>query len=164
MDDMQDDAAEQPVSFRYNFDTLDDYIATSEKIGQDGRLEEAVDVMREAARRFPESARAQHGLGLALLLALKADLSVRELWEYLADEEELAEEAHSAFQGAIERDPGYFDAYASLGTLLALRGRPAKAAEVWEKSLSLNPDQPDVKASLEELRSGQVGDEGAAQA
>lgn len=159
MDEQQDDAAELPVSFRYNFDTLDDYIATSEKIGQDGRLEEAVDVMREGARRFPESARAHQALGLALLLALKADIAVKELWEFMADEEELAEEAHEAFQAAIGRDPELWDAYANLGTLLVMRGRTAKAVEVWEKSLELNPDQPDVKGDLEMVR-GRITEEG----
>jgi tetratricopeptide (TPR) repeat protein len=161
MADEEKDTREQPVPLRYNFDTLDEYIATSEQIGADGRSEEAVAVMREATARFPDSARAHYSLGFALVLALKIDLAEKLLWEPLADEEELAEECQDAFQGAIERDPGMWEAYSALGTLLAVRGRARKAVEVWEKSLALNPDQPDVRVDLETCR-GTLSAEGGA--
>lgn len=137
------------TSYRYNFDSLDDYIVTTEKAAGDGRLDEAVEVMREGVRRYPESPTGRYNLGVALFLLLKKDREHQELWENLADDEQLAEEAIMALEGAVTSDPSFVQAYNNLGTLYALRGRKEHALASWKKSLELNPDQPDVRADMD---------------
>jgi len=134
---------------RYNLDSLDDYISVSENVAREGRLDEAVDVLREANRRYPESPTGRYNLGVALFLRVKQDREHLELWENLADDEQYAEEAIVALEGAIEADPGFIQAYNNLARLYALRGRKAEALRTWRKSLELKPDQPDVRADLE---------------
>ena len=113
------------------------------------RVAEGIDVMREAAARHPDAARAYYGLGVALMMALKADLARQEIWEPLSDEEAMAEEAQDALQKCLSHDPEMWQALTSLGTLLAVRGRMDKALEVWGRSLELNPDQPGVRTDME---------------
>lgn len=152
---MADEQQQEPeiVPTRYNFDNIEDYLATAERIAKEERLDEAIDVLREATARYPDSAAAQYDLGVAIFMKLREDLSHLELWENLTDEEELAEECHYAFQSAIERDRSMVAAYTNMGKLLALRGRYRKAVEAFEMSLALNPNQPGVAADLEYVRS-----------
>jgi len=140
--------ASQPPGYRYNFDSLDEYLETGEKLGQEGRLAEGADVLREATNRYPESATAFYDLGVALFLELREEHAHLELWEDLAENENVAEECVYALESAIERDPKLTEAFTNLGTILALRGRRDEAIAAWERSLALNPNQPDV---LEEL-------------
>lgn len=133
---------------RYNLDDLDDYISVSEKVAGEGRLDEAVDVMREANRRFPESPTGRYNLGVALFLRVKQDREHLELWENLADDDQLAEEAINALEGAIEADPNFVQAYNNLARLYALRGRKHDAVAMWEKSLGFQPDQPEIISDM----------------
>lgn len=135
-------------NLRYNLENLDDYISVSEKVAGEGRMDEAVDVMREANRRYPESPTGRYNLGVALFLRVKQDREHLELWENLADDDQLAEEAINALEGAIEADPNFVQAYNNLARLYALRGRKHQAVETWEKSLQFNPDQPQVAADM----------------
>ena len=141
-----------PTTLRYNLDTLDDYITTSEQVAREGRFDEAVDVMREANLRYPESPTGRYNLGVALFLRVKQDNEHLELWENLADDDQLAEEAISALEGAIEVDPDFVQAYNNLARLYALRGRKQEAIETWEKSLKYNPDQPEIRSDMEMYR------------
>jgi len=140
------------MTMRYNFDNLDEYLTTAEKVGSAGRLAEAIDILREAGERYPDSAIAQFNLGTALLLAVKEDKAHNELWESLSDEEDLLQQAIVAFQNAIDRDPHLLPAYNNLARALALHGRTDDALLVWERSLQLNPDQPDARSDYEMLR------------
>lgn len=133
---------------RFNLDNLDDYISVSEKVAGEGRYDEAVDVMREANRRYPESPTGRYNLGVALFLRVKQDREHLELWENLADDDQLAEEAINALEGAIEADPEFIQAYNNLARLYALRGRKRQAVATWRKSLQLNPDQPQVESDM----------------
>lgn len=142
----------QPL--RYNLDSLDDYISTSEQVAKEGRFDEAIDVMREANHRYPESPTGRYNLGVALFLRVKQDREHLELWENLADDEQLAEEAIDALERAIEADPNFVQAYNNLARLYALRGRKVEAVQTWEKSLKFNPDQPDIRADMEMYRDG----------
>lgn len=142
------EAAEEPQR-RYNFDSLDEYLAAAEKVGDEGRLDDAIDVLREATEAHPDSAMAHYDLGVAIFLKLKEELAHMVMWEALADEEELAEECLVAFQTAIEKDSEMAPAYANLGAILALRGRYREAVTALEKSLFLDPNQPEVKEELE---------------
>lgn len=148
-----DETLGNPTSLRYNLDSLDEYLATGEKVAREGRLAEAVDLMREATNRFPDSATGKYNLGVALFLRLREDKAHLELWEDLADDENLAEEAIVALQGAIETDPTFIAAHNNLARLYALRNRPEDAIATWTKSLELDPDQPTVRAEMELYRS-----------
>ena len=148
MADEQNEQQNPPTEPKYNYATLDEYIALSEKSASEGRNAEAIVVMREGATRFPDQAKGQYALAMALMSGLKADLAHDELWESLSDEENLAERAQDALQSAISLDRDMWQAYRSLGTLLAVRGRIPKALEVWRESLELNPDQPDLEQDI----------------
>lgn len=137
------------TSLRYNLDSLDDYIGTTEQIAREGRLDEAVEIMREGVSRYPESATGRYNLGVALFLRVKKDRDHLLLWENLADDDQLAEEAIGALEGAIDADPSFVQAYNNLGTLYALRGRKDEAMSAWNKSLELNADQPEVRSDIE---------------
>jgi tetratricopeptide (TPR) repeat protein len=142
----------ESTSKRYNLDSLEDYLSVSERVAHEGRLDEAVDMLREANKRYPDSPTGRYNLGVALFLRVKQDREHLELWENLADDEQYAEEAIVALEGAIEADPGYIPAYNNLGRLYALRGRKPDAIAVWQKSLQLKPDQPEVVADMEMYR------------
>lgn len=141
-----------PVSYRYNLDSLDEYMALTEKMANDGRLEESVELMREATLRYPESPTGKYNLGVALYLQLREDKSRNELWESLVDDELLAEEAVNSLEAALVQDPGFISAYNNLGALYAMQGRTNDALDCYEKSLSIMPDQPDVRADFERLK------------
>ena len=152
-EEQQDEQQEGLAASRYNFDTIEEYISTAERLAEEGRVDEAVDILREATDKYPQNAHAYYDLGVTIFMKLREDLAHLELWENLADDEELAEECHFAFQSAIQRDPTMVAAYTNLGTLLALRGRVRKAIESWEKSLELNPNQPELAADVAMYRS-----------
>jgi len=139
-------------SLRYNLDSLDEYLATGEKVAREGRLAEAVDLMREATNRFPESATGKYNLGVALFLRLREDKAHLELWEDLADDEQLADEAIVALEGAIDSDPSFVAAYNNLARLYALRNRSEEALAMWGRSLELDPNQETVRAEMELYR------------
>jgi tetratricopeptide (TPR) repeat protein len=147
----QDQLADSP-DLRYNLDSLDDYISVSETVAREGRYDEAVDVLREANRRYPESPTGRYNLGVALFLRVKQDREHLELWENLADDEQYAEEAMAALEGAVDADPQFYQAYNNLGRLYALRGRKNDAITAWEKSLAIKPDQADVEADMRMYR------------
>ena len=143
---------DQPASLRYNLDSLDDYLSVGQEVAREGRLDEAIDVMREANSRFPESATGSYNLGVALFLRLKQDKDRLELWENLADDENLVSEAITALEGAVAADPKFVAAYNNLGKLYALRGRSEEAFRAWEKSLEIDENQPEVKADMDLYR------------
>ncbi|MGI8905540.1 MAG: tetratricopeptide repeat protein [Candidatus Sumerlaeaceae bacterium] len=138
-----------PQGYRYNLDSLEEYLATGERIANEGRLDEAVDLMREATQRYPDSPTGRYNLGVALFLRLREDKQHLDLWEDLADDEQLADEAMVSLEAAIERDGGFIQAYNNLARIYALRGRSDDAIRTWERSLSIQPDQPTVQAEME---------------
>ena len=135
-------------SLRYNLDSLDDYIAVSETVAGEGRLDEAVDLLREATARYPESPTGRYNLGVALFLRVRKDREHLELWENLADDEQYAEEAIVALEDAIAADPKFTQAYNNLARLYALRGRKEDAMKAWTTSLELDPEQTEVRSEM----------------
>lgn len=142
-----DVSAEKPL--RYGFATLEEYLQAAESAADQQQLAQAIDILREAVRRFPESGEAYYDLGVALFMLLETRLAHLDLWQNLAEDEELAEEAVAAFEAAIERKPDFAPAYTNLGNMLALRGNVKKAVKLWRRSLELDPNQPEVAENLE---------------
>ncbi len=140
------------TTFRFPYSTVNEYLEAAETAADASQLEHAIEILREAVARFPDSAEAHYDLGVALFMLLEARLSHLEIWENLADEEELAEECVAAFEAAIERKPDFAPAYTNLANLLALRGMPQRAVELWQRSLELDPNQPEVVENLARYR------------
>lgn len=151
--DAEPEVDDTAKTYRYNLDSLEEYLATSEKVAKDGRLDEAVELMREATDRYPESPTGRYNLGVALFLRVREDKAHLELWEDLAGDEQMADEAIVALQGAIERDPAFTQAYNNLARLYALRGRSQDAVQCWEQSLAVDGTQDDVCTEMALYRS-----------
>ncbi len=142
-----------PQGYRFNFDSLEEYLATGEKIANEGRLDEAVQIMREATQRYPESPTGRYNLGVALFLRVREDKEHLDIWEDLAGDEQLADEAMTNLEAAIERDPGFVQAYNNLARIYALRGRSEDAVRTWERSLAIQPVQDTIQAEMELYKS-----------
>jgi len=135
------------------FRTLDEQIAAAEAAGKEGDFPKAMAILRGAVERHPDDARARYALGLAIFLSFKADITYQEIWEPLADDEDLAEEAETELEHAIELNPKMAEAYATLGILKALRGENKAAVEILEKALALEPGIFSVRENLEIIKS-----------
>lgn len=137
-------------------------IMSDEKVGElldqatalveEGKFSEAEELLKQLEDSAPDNALVQYNLSVIYLIRLKKDLENYRMWEDYSDEEGLFEEAIAHCQTAIELDPNLVPAHNNLGTLYAIRGWNDKAIEQWEESLSLHPDQPDVREDLTALR------------
>ncbi|AXA35442.1 MAG: tetratricopeptide repeat protein [Candidatus Hydrogenedentota bacterium] len=145
---MPDGANGKEEQAQWKFATVEEYLEAGEARATAEELEQAVEILREAANRWPDNPQVHYELGVCIFMLLESRLAHLDLWENLAEDEALAEEAVSAFETAIALDPQMAEAYTNLGNLLALRGRVRKAIQLWEKSLELNPDQPAVRDNL----------------
>lgn len=105
-----------------------------------------------AAELAPDRAEIFYNLGVTYSMVMTEDLAVEELWESYADEEELYHLAEQHFLRALELDPELIQAYNNLGTLYSLWGRAEDAVDYWQKSLELEPDQPDIREAISEVR------------
>jgi Flp pilus assembly protein TadD len=115
---------------------------------EEGDLDAAIKTLRSAAEQFADQAMAHYYLSVACLMKLKGDLDHIEWWENLADDEGLLEVALFECETAVDLAPELVPALNNLGILYALRGRFTTACEQWERSLSLEPDQPRVRQDL----------------
>jgi Flp pilus assembly protein TadD len=61
--------------------------------------------------------------------------------------------ARVRFQRALDLDPQNWRAMAELGQLFERLGRGDRAIVLYQRSLAVNPDQPELRKSLETLRS-----------
>lgn len=143
-----------------SFSTLEDYLEQAEHAADRAELERAIEILRRATRLYPDSAEAAFDLGVALFMKLEAKLAHLDLWENLAEDEDLVEECVRAFETAIECNPQFAPAYTNLGNLAALRGDRQRAVELWSRSLQLDPNQPEVADNLERYRQMLSTDEG----
>lgn len=121
-------------------------------LAESGDLDEAIEILGEAVDRFPESPLSHYNLGVAHFMKMKEDLEHTEMWEDYHDEEGHYEEAVSAFEHALEIDENFVGALNNLATLYALRDRGEDAIELWERSLQVESDQPEIRADLEDYR------------
>ncbi len=99
-----------------------------------GRQEEAIPHVKAWLQRYPDDRDARHSLGVAY-----AEIGHFEL-------------AEAELKKVIEIDHTYLVARNNLASVYALTGRYAEAIEEFERSLAINPDQPNVRERLRELQ------------
>lgn len=126
-------------------------VELASQYGEQNEIRKAVDLLEQTVGIDPENATAHYNMGVCYLKVLKSDLEVSEIWEDKADDEEFFELAIVSFQRAIELDPDLYEAYNNLGRLYALRGWTDQAKEQWERSLEINPNQPEVRQDVDSL-------------
>jgi eukaryotic-like serine/threonine-protein kinase len=87
----------------------------------DGRLQEAAEQFAKAVQITPDNTIALHDLGLASLQLGRLDV------------------AQTNLEKAAQLDPSY-SAFSSLGTLLELQGKYAESVAMYQKGLTLSPN------------------------
>jgi predicted TPR repeat methyltransferase len=103
---------------------------------QQGRNEEAVDLIEKSLSRGPERADCYSNLGIVHQSAGRFD------------------EAIAAYERAIAIDPDHANAYSNLGVLLRARGRTAEAEAAYRTAIRLNPEHIDAYTNLGILLNG----------
>ncbi|HLI11267.1 MAG TPA: tetratricopeptide repeat protein [Alphaproteobacteria bacterium] len=97
---------------------------------QQGRLEDAAEVLRQALRRRPKAAEAHYNLGLVL-----KDLG-------------RSEEAVACFRNALQLDAKHVEALTALGALLGREGRLDEAVDCYRRATAIKPDDAAAQNSL----------------
>lgn len=120
--------------------------------GEKQMYDSAIDILESAISIDEDNPVLHYNLGVVYGMKLMEDLDVSKLWEDHTDEEKLFQTAILEYQKALELDPDYIEAYNNLGVLYELKGWKQKALEVWEKSLSLEPNQKDIKENIKSLK------------
>jgi tetratricopeptide (TPR) repeat protein len=103
------------------------------QLARDGRLEMAIERLREAASLDPSVALVQHDLGLACLMA------------------ERLEEAVSALYRAVALAPDLTSAHGNLAVALESLGREREALAAWESVVRLEPARHEVHAQIGQI-------------
>jgi len=133
---------------------LDLLLRKAEELYAEKKYDEAVTHLQQMIERFPESPLPHHDLALVYLSQLSDKYQHLDvLWEDLAEDEALFEAAEAAEEAALDVNSEFVPALNNLGTLYALRGWWEDAIEEWDYSLSIDPDQPEVREDLVEVRS-----------
>ena len=127
---------------------LNALLDTGQEQAEGGQLDASIETLRGAVERFADEPMARYYLAVACLMKLKGDLDHIELWENLADDEDLLGQAILECEEALALNPDMVPALNNLGILYALRGWYDKACEQWERSLSLSPDQPRIRQDM----------------
>lgn len=133
-------------------DELEDLIAEGDTLMEEGEYQQALEIFREAAERFPENPSAVCKVGHAALMLFTDGVEETSNWE---DDDDLAahhEEALGAFETTLSMDEEYVDALNGLGALYMLTDRVEEACEAWERSTQVDPDQDEIIEALEAAR------------
>lgn len=115
-----------------------DALSDGKKALKEGRVEEAVALLRQAAKADPTSAPAQIALGQAL--------ARRRRWE----------EALGAYQAAARLDPRSSEAQRGQGTALTRLGRLEEAVKAYQEATRLDRRFPEAQLALGDVL-GQLG-------
>jgi tetratricopeptide (TPR) repeat protein len=131
---------------------LEVLLKKADELFRQKRYDDATEVLKGAAEEYPDSPLPHHDLSVLNLERLRETYSHLEIWEDLADDEAHFETAVAEAEVALDLDENFLPARNNLGTLFALRGWWEDAAEQWEISLTLQPDQSQVREELLEAR------------
>jgi tetratricopeptide (TPR) repeat protein len=103
------------------------------------KYDQAIATFKQAIKKEPNSASTYNLLGMAYRFKYNQVRS-----------QDLKNQEIAAFKKAIEIDPNYWVALINLGATYYYIGERAKAAPLFKKALSLNPNHPE-KAQLEKM-------------
>lgn len=103
------------------------------------KYDQAIATFKQAIKEEPNSAVTYNLLGMAYRFKYNQVRS-----------QDLKNQEIAAFKKALEIDPNYWVALINLGATYYYLGEKAKAAPLFKKALSLNPDHPE-KAELEKM-------------
>jgi tetratricopeptide (TPR) repeat protein len=103
------------------------------------QFDEAIATFKKALKEEPNSALIYNLLGMAY----------RHKYHQVRNQD-LRKQEIAAFKKAIDLDPNYWVALINLGTSYYYAGDKAKAAPLFKKALTINPNHPE-KAQLEKM-------------
>ncbi len=106
-----------------------------------GRTDDALSHFQRYLAAYPEDA--QGWVNLGMLYAAKFSVNTSDL--------RLVQQAEHAFRKALGIEPGLADAHKGLGRVFAAGGRKTDALAAYQRSLTLNYDQPEVRQQVELL-------------
>src|SRR4030042_468258 len=100
------------------------------ELGMQGKFEEALQMFNHAIKIYPDLPEAHNGAGFAYFNMKKY------------------KEAEEEFLKAIKLKNDYIKPYNSLGDMYFAKGELAKAIEVWEKYLNIDPNVAELHAKV----------------
>ena len=134
-------------------DPYEQLVSRGIELAKAERLAEAVGVLQQAIEADDTRVDAHYNLAVVHGLLAMSDLKADEYFEDHVDEEILLQNAIEGYQRVLELDDTHVAAHNNLATLYALHGERELALHELELSLELDPDQPDVREQVDELRS-----------
>ncbi len=133
-------------------------------LGEQGKMEEAIEQFLEVLRLRPDYADAHNNLGVALVNQDRTEEAIEQFLEVLRLKPDYVdahnslgvalgrlgrtEEAVEHYSNALRLRPDYVDAHNNLGVTLVSQGRPEEAIEHFLQVLRLRPDYADAHNSL----------------
>lgn len=130
---------------------LDDFIAEVEELTETGQLRKAVRLWRRSIDRFSDEPEAYFHYGLTCFRRLEEEAAVQEIWHAEPELVGLYEEASGALEEAVNLEDDNHEAWNVLGALYALRENHQEARKAWQRSLEIDPHQPQVKQDLKAI-------------
>jgi tetratricopeptide (TPR) repeat protein len=131
------------------------YVAAGNALAARDRIDEAVEVTREATSIDPDYADGHCALGIVLIRQGKPDEAINAYRETLRlnprhakawynlgnvlDRQGKYDEAVDAYTNSIEAYSGFADAHCNLGNTLVRQGRIDEGVEAFRKTLAINP-------------------------
>jgi len=129
-------------------DDYDALVAKGTELAEQEQFAQAIDILRQAIDTDESRVDAHYNLAVTYGLLAMSDLRAEDYFEDHVDDEIFIE----AFQRVLELDDGHVAAHNNLGTIYALHGERDLAVHELELSLQIDPDQPDVREQLDELK------------
>jgi tetratricopeptide (TPR) repeat protein len=173
----QDQAAKLPEDERWPDPFVDEVLRlqrglrarleTADGLKRGGRSEQALELLKDTADKYPRSVKAHLLLGEVYLQlgrpdlaepsyrhAVQADPDAAEAWFSLgvAQAEDRPREAADSFRRAVRLKPNHAWAHFNLGQMLKKLGDPAGAADEFRAALRCRPDYAAAREALKELK------------
>jgi len=105
----------------------------SELYKSQGKLDRALEVLREAHEIDPDDTKHLFNIGSIYL------------------EQKKLEEASNFFKKVVDRDPDFSSALLNLGYIAKVQGRPEEAEEIYRRAIEIDPDGVEARANLAHL-------------
>ena len=133
--------------------TYEQLVAQGTELAEKEEFAEAIRMLGQAIELDAEQPDAHYNLAVIYGLLAMSDLKVEDYFEDHVDEEILLQNAIEGYQSVLELDDKHVAAHNNLATIYALHGERDLAVHELDLSLEIDPDQPDVREQLDELRS-----------